>query len=781
MKLFSIEEKASLLDGSDVWHTKSLEGIPPLMMADGPHGLRKQVNHSDNLGLSGSIKATAFPTASLVACSWDKEIAATMARSIAKEAKANDVNIVLGPGVNIKRSPLCGRNFEYFSEDPHLAAQMGAHYVRAMENEGIGCSVKHFCCNNQERYRFTQNSVVDERALREIYLPAFEASLKEKPASIMTSYNQVNGEYSAENHQLKTILRDEWGFEGLTISDWGATHNRVQALKCNGDLEMPSSRGYQTQKIIEAAKTDLKVQNAIDQSFHRIVQTAQKYQIKEKETIDYNHHHALAQHIAASSMVLLKNDQALPLHTNDRVAFIGGFIDEPRYQGGGSSFINPYHLESIRDVINDYTTNAICAKGFDMNPLVNDQTLFQEALDIAKQVDTVVLLVGLPLACETEGIDRKTLDLPLIQRQLIQEMVCVAKKLIVCVASGSVVNLDFCDHVDGLLMTYLGGEATSRATLDLLYGIVNPSGRLAETFIDDIKSCNVQFNDANHGIYYDESIFVGYRYYTTFDQPVRFPFGYGLSYTSFEYSQMSVSTAEISDEIEVSIKVKNIGDVDGAEVIQLYIENNKSSVYKAKRELKAFDKVFLKTGEEKEIIFHLTKRDFAYFDRLMHTYHVNQGEYKIQLAKNVNEIILECPIHCSENDKAFQDHPHLSYNESVYQTQDFQCLFNHPLPPRNKPFKRPFTLSSTLKDLKKSIFGRLLVGFIVKQSAKVYDDMNDPWMKEVMKQTLEEMPFRGISVMSGDVLPLMVAEGIIDVLNYKWITGIKKIRRGMKK
>jgi len=500
------EEKAALLDGADVWHTKAFKDLPSIMMADGPHGLRKQLESTDTTGISGSVKSTCFPTASLTACSFDRNLIARMAKLIALEAQTNQVNIILGPGINIKRSPLCGRNFEYFSEDPFLAGELGASFVRSMESQGTGTSIKHFFCNNQEKYRFTADSVVDERAMREIYLKAFERVIKENPATIMASYNKINGIYATEHPVLKEILRKEWGYQGVVVSDWGAIHNRTNSVKASCDLEMPSSLGYNTKNIIKDSMLDQDLRKEVEQSAKRIENLVNRYDRKFYQTYDPKKHHAEARLIASESMVLLKNDGILPLTKKDKVAFIGGFIRDIRYQGGGSSHINPNFLDQIADIRTEYSENTSLAKGFELNQDVDVDILIQEAVGVSKKVDKVVLILGLPESHEAEGFDREDLNIPKNQMRLLQEILLVNKNVVVVAVGGSVINLEFESKIKGLLMAYLGGQAASHAILDILYGNVNPSGRLAETFIDDVNQCNVQLTNDNNAVYYEESI-----------------------------------------------------------------------------------------------------------------------------------------------------------------------------------------------------------------------------------------------------------------------------------
>ncbi|MDX9692069.1 MAG: glycoside hydrolase family 3 C-terminal domain-containing protein, partial [Acholeplasmataceae bacterium] len=533
------KEKIALLDGLDVWHTKPVLNLPSVLMTDGPHGLRKQNDVKDHLGKSGSIPSTCFPTASLLACSFDKKLIKDVGKHIAIEAKTNNVHMVLGPGINIKRSPLCGRNFEYFSEDPYLTGELAASYVRGIEDEGVGTSVKHFFCNNQEKNRFFVDSIVDERTMHEIYLKAFKRVVDENPASIMASYNKINGFYGTESPIINDVLRKEWGFKGIVVSDWGAISDRVNSLKAGCDLEMPSSVGYHEQILNEQSDQDPVLEQAIEQSYERIASFVKKYGKNHKVTFDQEKHHEFAIKAAAESIVLLKNDDILPLQPLEKVCVITGFDEMIRYQGGGSSHINPTKLDQIKDIYQSYSPNIKLTKGFRIDKDVDDQELIDEAIIQAVKSDKVVMILGLTDQMETEGFDRTHLNLPHNQINLLKRIADIHNNLVVVNLGGSVVNLSIENRVKGLIQAYLGGQGVASAIFDILYGKVNPSGRLAETWIDHIDACNVQLTEDNHAVYYDESIYIGYRYYSSYNKPVHFPFGYGLSYSKITYHDFS--------------------------------------------------------------------------------------------------------------------------------------------------------------------------------------------------------------------------------------------------
>ncbi|PKK93968.1 MAG: glycosyl hydrolase, partial [Tenericutes bacterium HGW-Tenericutes-6] len=697
------EEKVQLLDGLDVWHTKPVKDLPSIMMADGPHGLRKQYESKDNLGVFGSVPATCFPTASLTACSFDPELLKTMGKYMAIEAKKEKVNIILGPGINMKRSPLCGRNFEYFSEDPYLAGELASAFVRGIEDEGVGTSVKHFFANNQEKNRFFIDSIVDERALREIYLKAFERVVKENPATVMASYNKINGFYATEHPYIQKVLRKEWGFKGVVVSDWGAVHKRVESLKAGCDLEMPTSFGYRSKEVLDHIKDDDVLRQSVTKSSERIIELARKYKTYDKVTYDIDAHHKVAKRIASESMVLLKNQDILPLSKKDKVLFLGGFIENMRFQGGGSSHINPTKVSQIKSLLPTYSEHAIDTTGYTLDQEKLDQDLLEEAVEKAKLVDKVVYVMGLPDRYETEGFDRDTLNIPSHQIELLEKLHEVNPNIIGVIIAGSVVSLSFESMTKGLLLAYLGGQASSEAILDILYGKINPSGRLAETFIDDIKDCNVQLTNDNNAVYYDESIFIGYRYYHTFNKKVRYPFGYGLSYTTFEYPSMVLD--ETKDGYHLSITVQNTGKVKGKEVIQVYIGNNESSVYKARRELKRFKKIELKPGESQTIDIDLLTSDFAYYDIYKKRFTIEKGDYQILVCKHVNDEIESFDVKLQGEEV---HHPALSYQKYIYDPQEFSKICQRTLPPKNVIKKRPYTLSSTLEDAKNTLMGRIV-------------------------------------------------------------------------
>lgn len=655
----TLEEKASLCSGLDFWNTKGIErlGIPSIMVTDGPHGLRKQAEGADHLGIYNSIPSTCFPSAVGLASTWNKNLINEVGVALGEECQAENVGVLLGPGANIKRSPLCGRNFEYFSEDPYLSSQMAVNHVKGVQSQGIGTSLKHFAANNQEHRRMSVDAIVDERTLREIYLASFEDVVKEaQPWTVMCAYNKVNGEYASENNYLlNDILKDEWGFEGFVVSDWGAVNERDASLANGLELEMPSSFGIGEKKIIEAINCGELCVEKLDQAVERLLYIIFKAADNQLENAMYSkdEHHQLAREVASESMVMLKNeDSILPLKKEGAVAVIGGFAKQPRYQGGGSSHINPTKLESILEEIETVSgekTNILFAQGYDIASDDVNESMVNEAKKIAERADTAVLFVGLPDRYESEGFDRKHLQMPENHVQLIEAIAEVQSNIVVVLSNGAPIEMPWIGKVKGILEGYLGGQALGGAIADLLFGDANPSGKLAETFPKVLSDTPSYLNFPGEGdkVEYKEGVFVGYRYYDTKNIEPLFPFGFGLSYTNFEYSNLSINKKEIKDieTVSVSVNVKNIGSTAGKEIVQLYIKDVESTMIRPEKELKGFEKVELQPGEEKTVSFTLNKRSFAYYNVELKDWHVETGEFEILVGKSSREIILHDSIY----------------------------------------------------------------------------------------------------------------------------------------
>lgn len=645
----TLEEKAGMCSGRDFWHTKAVErlGIPSVMVSDGPHGLRKQDLQADHLGVNESIKAVCFPAGCATAASFDRDLIRSMGEALGEECQAEDVAVLLGPGANIKRSPLCGRNFEYFSEDPYLASEMAASQINGVQSKNVGTSLKHFLANNQENRRMSASSEIEERTLREIYLAAFEGAVKKaKPWTVMCSYNRINGVYASENWDMLTgVLREEWGFDGFTVSDWGAVNDRVKGVKAGLDLEMPSSYGIQDAEIIKAVKEGTLQETELDTAVERILNIVFRYVEGKKSAVkwDMEEHHMLSGKIAAESMVLLKNEGILPLKKEQRVAFIGQFAEKPRFQGGGSSHINCFQTVSALEAA-DGIFHMTYSQGYEVKKDVILEELAAEAVENAKNAEAAVIFAGLPDSFESEGYDRTHMSLPDCQNDLIERIARVQKNTVVVLHNGSPVEMPWIDKVGAVLEVYLGGQAVGSATVKVLYGETNPSGKLAETFplrLEDNPSY-LYYGGEKDTVEYREGIFVGYRYYDKKNMKVLFPFGHGLSYTTFEYSDMQLDTDMTSEAggVSVSVKVTNTGSVFGKEVVQLYVGAKDSKIIRPVRELKGFEKVALEPGETKTVVFELGKRAFAYYNTQIHDWYVEGGEYKIQIGKSSRQ--LEC-------------------------------------------------------------------------------------------------------------------------------------------
>ncbi|MEG7843654.1 glycoside hydrolase family 3 C-terminal domain-containing protein [Bacillus mobilis] len=654
----TLEEKASLCSGLDFWNTKGIErlGIPSIMVTDGPHGLRKQTEGADHLGIYNSIPSTCFPSAVGLASTWNKELINQVGVALGEECQAENVGVLLGPGANIKRSPLCGRNFEYFSEDPYLSSQMATNHVKGVQSQGVGTSLKHFAVNNQEHRRMSVDAIVDERTLREIYLASFEDVIKEaQPWTVMSAYNKINGEYASENtYLLNDILKDEWGFEGFVVSDWGAVNERVASLANGLELEMPSSFGIGEKKIIDAVNGGELTIEKLDQSVERLLNIIFKAVDNQLENAVYSKeaHHQLAREVASESMVMLQNeDSILPLKREGTVAVIGEFAKQPRYQGGGSSHINPTKLESILEeieMVSGEKTNILFAQGYDLASDDVDENIINEAKIVAGSADTAVLFVGLPDRYESEGFDRKHLQMPKNHVQLIEAIAEVQNNIVIVLSNGAPIEMPWIGKVKGILEGYLGGQALGGAIADILFGDANPSGKLAETFPKVLSDNPSYLNFPGEGdiVEYKEGVFVGYRYYDKKKIEPLFPFGFGLSYTNFEYSNISIDKKEIkdTDTVSVRVNVKNTGSIAGKEIVQLYIKDVESSMIRPEKELKGFEKVELQPGEEKTVSFTLNKRSFAYYNVEWKDWHVETGEFEILVGKSSKEIVLHDSI-----------------------------------------------------------------------------------------------------------------------------------------
>lgn len=653
----TLEEKASLCVGKDLWHTNEIPRlyVPTIMMADGPNGLRIETTNKrrNDLEIPTSEIAVCFPTEATLANSWNKNLIYKVGKAIGKEALCKGVSILLGPGVNIKRSPLCGRNFEYFSEDPYLTGTLGISYVNGVQENGVATCVKHFAANNQECNRRLIDVVIDERTLREIYLKAFEMIVKEaKPYSIMSAYDRIDGIYCSDNKKLiNDILYSEWNFEGIVITDWSAEDNRVEGIKAGTAIEMPGNRAGIKEQIVEAVKNGDLEEERLDEIVDKILNITfkladNKRNGKYSEIEDHN----LALEAAEDSVVLLKNeDNILPIK-NKKIAIIGDFAINTRYQGAGSAKVNPYKLENAYNYFKELGYEFDFAKGYERSISNNNDELLQEAVEVCKNNEVVLIFAGLTEIEEAEGLDRNSLDISKSQNKLIEEICKVNNNVVVVLSNGAPITMPWKDKVKGIITGYLGGETGAKAIVNCIIGKVNPSGKLAETYPIKLEDtpCYNNFPGTDVIVEYKEAIYVGYRYYDKVERDVLFPFGYGLSYTNFMYSNLKIN--QNNTDIEVSFKIKNIGNVKGKEIAQVYISKENSNIYRAKKELKGFEKIELESGEEKEIVVHLNKELFNYYDVKSKKWSIESGKYKILVGKSSKDIVLESEIDIESND-----------------------------------------------------------------------------------------------------------------------------------
>jgi beta-glucosidase len=653
----TVAEKASLTSGSSFWYTAAVErlGIPQIMMSDGPHGLRAQPGDSDHVGLSGSVPATCFPTASAVPSAWNPGLLRRIGEALAQEARAVNLSVILGPGINMKRSPLCGRNFEYFSEDPYLAGELAVGIVEGIQSRGVGTSVKHYAANSQETDRLRVDAQVDERTLREIYLPAFERVVKAaQPWSVMCAYNKVNGQSASENRWLlTTVLREEFGFSGLVVSDWGAVYHRVPALLAGLDLEMPPALGRSPEAIVAAVEAGEVPAAVLDARARKVLELVAKGMpvLDLDESFDPDRHHALAREAAAESIVLLKNDGVLPLAADARIAVIGEFARTPRFQGAGSSQVNPTRVDVLLDELRAVHGEVPFAAGYGIGETADDAALLAEAERVAGSADTIVMVIGLPGADESEGFDRTHLDLPANQLAALKAVAAVNSNVVVVLVNGSTVVLgEVTPYAAALVEAWLGGQAAGGAIADVLTGAVNPSGRLAETIAHRLEdnSSYLNFPGDSQVVRYGEGLFIGYRGYDKSHQDVAFPFGFGLSYTSFELSDLRVATAgSVADgtlAATVTVTVTNTGTVDSAEVVQVYVEDVEASVGRPVRELKGFAKVSVVAGTSQEVSIELDQRAFAFWSIRHRDWVVEAGDFVIAVGPHSRDLPLQSTI-----------------------------------------------------------------------------------------------------------------------------------------
>ncbi len=783
LALMTLEEKAAMCDGKDYWHLKGIErlGIPEIMVCDGPHGLRKKDYEKKGSSLSASVPSICFPTAVTTACSWDPDLLEKMGKALGGKCLKEKVGVLLGPGVNMKRSPLCGRNFEYFSEDPVLAGELAASFINGVQSRGVGTSLKHFCANNQESRRMNGDSVVDERALREIYLPAFEIAVKKaQPWTVMNSYNKINGTFGSENAHTQTeILRDDWGFEGAIVTDWGACNNRDDGLAAGNDIEMPSSSGAGTRKILDAVKSGKISEELLNERVLKILELIKKAadgaEKAEKEGFEFDEEkdHLLAKEIAEQSMVLLKNDGILPLDKSKKVAVIGEMAKTPRYQGAGSSQINPTHLDGAYDILVAAGVNATYSQGYErtLAKAKKNPAHIEEAVAAAKNADTVLLFIGLTEDYESEGFDRTHMKLPDAHIELVKAVSAVNKNIVVILSGGAPVEFDWDnDSVRAILNSYLGGQAGAGAVVDIVLGKVNPSGKLAETYPEKLED-NPSFNNFPGNIAtveYRESVYIGYRYYEKAGQSVRYPFGYGLSYTTFEYSGLYIDKTDMdeNDTLSVSFRVKNTGSVAGFETAQLYVGDPESTIFRPVKELKGFKKIWLEPGEEKAITITLNKRAFAFFNVKTNGWCVESGIFNIYVGASSADIRLTGSVNVTAAPVEIPDYRETApvyYTGKVQSVPDdqFTAVLGRPIPPTERDRSTPLTVVDSFETSSYTKWGGRINNLMHKMIPVFVKGPGADFAIGIATQT----PIRNFISMSGGVFSEKMAAGLLRILN----------------
>ena len=795
----TLEEKASLCSGSTNWLTQPIKrdgvDIPAVWVSDGPSGLRKEKQKSNGTNIMGSSEpATCFPGAAATASSWDPALLEEVGAAIADEAKGLKVCTVLGPGVNIKRSPLCGRNFEYFSEDPYLAGVMGGAWVHGVQKENVGTSLKHYLANNEEHIRMNISSVVDERALREIYMPAFERIVKEEqPTTVMCSYNRLNGTYLSDNKRMLTdVLRDEWGYKGIVVSDWGAVNDRVEGIRAGLDLEMPGNKGLNDRKIVAAVKDGSLKEEELDKIALRMIKFAFENVEREVEghKTNFDKNHSIARKAAANSAVLLKNtDDALPLKKSEKIAVIGKLAKQARFQGAGSSHIAATNIVSFTDALDAAGQAYEYAEGYTLKGDGMSKKLLKQALKTAEGKDKVVVFIGLTDAYESEGYDRSHLNMPEAHNLLVSELLKVNKNVIVVLSLGAPVVLgDWEKDVKSIPNLYIGGQAVGEAAYDVLYGAVNTSGKLPETLPvkgeDNIVS--KYFPMGPRTVEYRESVYVGYRYFDKANKPVRYPFGYGLSYTTFEYSDLKLSADKIKEgePLKVTFKVKNTGKVAGAEIAEMYVSDVESTIFRPVKELKGFKKVYLEAGEEKEITITLDSRAFAYYNVNINDWHIESGDFDILVGASSRDIKLTARVYV---ESANPDAPIPDYRKTApyYYTlkgetvpdKDFEALLGHAIPDNSDYKKGELTCNNSLGQVSVSPWGRFITGVVKFGCKLVAKSAENP---EMIINSALDMPLRCTVQWAPTIISERTLEGLVDMVNGKR-GGFGKFLGGFKK
>lgn len=787
LQKMTTEEKAALLGGKTVWQTRENErlSIPSIFLSDGPHGLRKQAGAGDHLGLNASLEATCFPTAATIANSWDEKLGEELGEALGEEAVSMDVDVLLGPGLNIKRSPLCGRNFEYFSEDPYLSGKMAAAYIRGIQRMGVAACPKHFAVNSQELRRMAMDAVVDERTLREIYLTGFEIAVKEgKSKAIMSSYNRVNGTYANENkHLLTDILRNEWGFDGMVVSDWGGSNDAVKAVEAGANLEMPNCGYGSAREIVKAVKDGTLSESVLDERVCELVKVIMDLKEHKNTGRDEKHsgfnreeHHRLAKRAAAESMVLLKNEASiLPLDRNKKLAIIGDFAFAPRYQGAGSSMVNPTKVEAVAGIARDYKLNILgMTRGYKRDGDV-DEAEKKAALDLAEKADIVIFCFGLNEISESEGLDRTHMRIPQNQIELLQDISKVNENVVGILSAGSAMEMPWQSCCKAILNGYLNGQAGASATLDILTGAVNPSGRLAETYpiaYEHTPSFRY-YPSSERTSEYRESIFVGYRYYDTSKVRVQYPFGFGLSYTEFTYSGLKV------DDSGAELTVSNTGDRDGAEVVQMYVGLPNAIVFRPEKELKGFAKVFLKAGESRKVKIPFDDKTFRYWNVKTESWEVETGTYNVMIGSSVADIRLVGTIERTGSNIGMPYNPALLpyyYTGLVQKISDeeYETLLGHKIPSGEWSGQLGVNDAICQMYYAKSRLARFVYKVLTDKKKKS-EQTGKPDLNVLF---IYNMPLRAIAKMTNGMVGMDMVHGMVEIVNGEFFRGLGRVIGG---
>ncbi|MDD3219056.1 MAG: glycoside hydrolase family 3 C-terminal domain-containing protein [Lachnospiraceae bacterium] len=779
----TLEEKAAILSGKSEWQSRDIPrlNIPSIFCSDGPHGIRKQAGAGDHLGLNESLPATCFPTAATVANSWNEELAAKIGEALGEEASVQDVNILLGPGLNMKRSPFCGRNFEYFAEDPYLAGKMAAAYVKGIQSQGVFACPKHFAVNSQELRRMAMDSVLDERTLREIYLTGFEIAVKEgKAKTIMSSYNEVNGIYANENkHLLQDILRDEWGFDGIVVTDWGASNNHAKGVAAGSNLEMPVPGLDSAREVISAVNQGTLSQKELDTCVDDLLDavfTLTENAKNKKNGFSQEQHHALARRAAEESAVLLKNtENILPLAPKTKVALIGDFAVEPRYQGAGSSVVNATQVDTMEKKIAEYDLQVVgISRGYKRTG-EEDAALKKAALDLAQNADVVLYCFGLDELSESEGLDRTHMRIPQNQIELLESLMKVNPQIVGVISAGSAIEMPWHNSCKAILHGYLYGQAGASAMLNLITGKVNPSGRLNETYpirYEDTPAYR-NFPSTERTAEYRESIFIGYRYYDTSKVRVQYPFGFGLSYTTFEYSDLQV------EQDQVTVTVSNTGEYDGAEVVQLYVGLPNAIVFRPQKELKGFQKVFIKAGDSVKVTIPFDDKTFRYWNVKTNHWEIEMGVYDIMVGASVSDIRLRGSLEVEGTTNNYPYNPAVMqyyYTGLVQDISDaeFETLLGYPIP--SGKWSGELGLNDAICQMyyAKSGLARFVYGRLTAMKEKS-EEAGKPNLNILF---IYNMPFRALAKMTGGMISMEMAEGMLTVVNGHFFKGMGKIIGG---